>query len=114
MVDDQPAVRDVVRECQDKLAGVGGLDFIPAEWLHMTTQIVGFPDEIAEAERDAMIASVAKALRVLEPVTAQLGEVCWAEEAAQRGRFGTFVREIGSWCSGGCCEPGTKRRSRSL
>jgi hypothetical protein len=58
LFDEHANVRELVAECQDRLDGVAGFDLIPAEWLHMTTQIIGFEDEISSAEIEAMTAAV--------------------------------------------------------
>lgn len=81
----QPEVCDLVLRCQDKLAGLDGLDMVPAEWLHMTTQIVGFEDEIPAAEAEAMVAGVADRFRRLAPVEAELGKVWLHGEAVMLG-----------------------------
>lgn len=78
---EQPEVRDLVRQCQDKLAGVDGLDLVPAGWLHMTTQILGFEDEIPAAEVDAMVAGVADRFNRLAPVEVDLGKLLLHSEA---------------------------------
>lgn len=85
LVDDQPAVHDLVGLCQSRLAGLDGLDPIPAEWLHMTTQIIGFADEIPQPEIDAMTAAVGKRLADLPPVTVQLGRVIFHAEGIMLG-----------------------------
>lgn len=81
----QPEVCDLVRQCQDKLAGLPGLDLVPAGWLHMTTQIVGFEDEIPAAEVDAMVAGVEDRFARLTPVEVELGRVWLHSEAVMLG-----------------------------
>ncbi len=44
-----PQVTSLVRLGQEQLAGLDGLDLVPAEWLHITTLIAGFADEIPES-----------------------------------------------------------------
>jgi 2'-5' RNA ligase len=85
LVDDQPAVHALAQECQDKLAGLDGLDLVPAEWLHMTTQIVGFADEISPAEIDRMTALAAELLQRVDFVTVDLGEVLFFSEGVVFG-----------------------------
>ncbi|WP_165965417.1 2'-5' RNA ligase family protein [Actinomadura bangladeshensis] len=85
LVDGQPEVHDLVRQCQDKLSGLDGLDVIPSEWLHLTTQIVGFDDEITDAEEKAMTAGVAQRLARLAPITVELGKVWLHSEAVMLG-----------------------------
>ncbi|WP_243711353.1 2'-5' RNA ligase family protein [Actinomadura sp. KC216] len=82
---DQPEVCDLVRQCQDKLAGLDGLDPVPAEWLHMTTQIVGFEDEIPAAEVEAMVARVADRLGRVAPIEVELGKLWLHWEAVALG-----------------------------
>jgi 2'-5' RNA ligase len=81
----QPEVSDLVRQCQDKLAGLDGLDLVPADWLHMTTQIIGFDDEISAAETEAMVAGVIERFRRLPPVEAELGRLWLHSEAVMLG-----------------------------
>src|ERR1700683_953668 len=45
--DEVPAVRDLAARAQARLAGLPGLDLVPARWLHFTTQGVGFTVEVA-------------------------------------------------------------------
>lgn len=81
LLDDQPEVRDLVRQCQDKLAGLAGLDLIPPKWLHMTTQIAGFADEIPPGETEAMISAAAERLTDLDPIQVEIGKVWFHPEA---------------------------------
>jgi 2'-5' RNA ligase len=54
---DLPAVRELTRQAQERLAGLDGLDLVPAQWLHMTVQSVGFTDEVSSADVDAIVAA---------------------------------------------------------
>ncbi|TDD93490.1 2'-5' RNA ligase family protein [Actinomadura rubrisoli] len=81
----QTEVCNLVRQYQDKLAGLDGLDLIPAEWLHMTTRIVGFDDEISAAEAEATVAGVVDRFRRLAPVEAELGKLWLHSEAVMLG-----------------------------
>ncbi|MFC6884126.1 MULTISPECIES: 2'-5' RNA ligase family protein [Actinomadura] len=85
LLDEQAEPRELVRQCQDKLAGLPGLDPIPPEWLHMTTQIVGFADEIPEAEIDAMLTETAARFASLSPVEVELGKLWFHSEAVMLG-----------------------------
>lgn len=85
LVDGQAEVHDLVRRCQDKLTGVDGLDVIPLEWLHLTTQIVGFDDEITDAEVKAMTTGVTERLAGLAPIAVELGKVWLHSEAVMLG-----------------------------
>jgi 2'-5' RNA ligase len=66
---DQPELQNLVAEYQETLRGVGGLDLIPAHWLHLTMQGVGFVDEV-ETNRITKLAMVAaeKLVTVRAPV----------------------------------------------
>jgi 2'-5' RNA ligase len=81
LLHDQPEPRELVRQYQDKLAGLDGLDLIPAKWLHITTQIIGFADEISVAEVDAMLEGAAERLGALAPVEVELGKLWFHSEA---------------------------------
>ncbi len=60
---DHPGVRRVVRDLQARIADLPGLDLVPEPWLHMTTHIVGFADEITEIEAKEIAATAAVRLR---------------------------------------------------
>ncbi|MFC5746031.1 2'-5' RNA ligase family protein [Actinomadura rugatobispora] len=85
LLHDQPEPRELVRQYQDKLAGLDGLDLIPEEWLHMTTQIIGFADEISVAEVDAMLEGAAERLGALAPIEVELGKLWFHSEAIMLG-----------------------------
>ncbi|MEU5876162.1 2'-5' RNA ligase family protein [Spirillospora sp. NPDC047279] len=82
---DQPHARELVRHCQDRLADVPGLDLVPADWLHMTTQIVGFADEIGKTEVDAMLDAATGRLTDLVPIEVELGKPWFHSEAVMLG-----------------------------
>ncbi|TDD80867.1 2'-5' RNA ligase family protein [Actinomadura darangshiensis] len=83
--DDQPEVRDLVRHCQNKLASINGLDLIPGEWLHMTTQIVGFEDEVPAEENEAMVAGTIHRLATIPPIEVEFGKLWMHSEAVMLG-----------------------------
>lgn len=85
LVDDQPGVHALAGKCRGQLAHLPGLDLVPTEWLHITTQIIGFADEISTAEITAMTASAAKHLQVLSPVTVGLQRVLFHDEGVALG-----------------------------
>lgn len=82
---EQGEVLDLVRQCQDKLAGIAGLDRVPVPWLHMTTQIVGFADEISDAEIAGMVAGAVRRLAKIAPVEVELGSIWFHSEAVMLG-----------------------------
>jgi len=53
--DGQEALHKLVDAYQARLAGLPGLDPIPHQWLHLTTQGIGFTDEVPDAELDAIL-----------------------------------------------------------
>lgn len=64
----QGAVHALAARYQDRLAGLPCLDLVPEPWLHLTTQGVGFTDEITPSEADAV---VTEARRFLDGYRAQ-------------------------------------------
>ncbi|MEV5707322.1 2'-5' RNA ligase family protein [Actinoallomurus sp. NPDC052274] len=85
LFDDRPEVERVVEECRDRLAVLPGLDLVPTSWLHMTTQIVGFADEISEAELHDMITAVSGRMRSVAPTNVSLGRPLFHSEALVLG-----------------------------
>ena len=58
---------------QARLADLPGMDPIPRPWLHLTTQGVGFTDEVPDAELDAVIDAARDRLAALSRVTVNMG-----------------------------------------
>jgi 2'-5' RNA ligase len=79
--EDQPAVHDLAARYQAKLSGLPGLDLIPARWLHLTTQGVGFTDEVAEQDVAAIIDTASERVAGLAPIAATLGPTVVTPEA---------------------------------
>jgi 2'-5' RNA ligase len=79
--DGQPAIHDLAAKYQSRLAGLPGLDPVPAEWLHLTTQGVGFTDEIPDRDVAAIIDATSERLASLSPIDAMLGPVTVTPEA---------------------------------
>jgi 2'-5' RNA ligase len=69
-LDDQPELRELVERYQDALRHLPSLDMIPAHWLHITAQGIGFADEIGQADLADVTAAVQERLRDLEPPVA--------------------------------------------
>jgi 2'-5' RNA ligase len=78
---DQPKVQELAGTAQKKLAGQPGLDMIPMPWLHMTTYVVGFADEIPDSAIEAMTASARGRLSQVGPIQVSLGRIGYATEA---------------------------------
>jgi len=51
---DQGAVQDLAAMVRGRLAGLPGLDLVPGQWLHLTTQGVGFTDEVNDEDLAAI------------------------------------------------------------
>jgi 2'-5' RNA ligase len=78
---DQPKVHELVAIAQKKLAGQPGLDMIEIPWLHMTTYIVGFADEVPDSAIEAMTTDVRRRLSQVAPIRVSLGRVGYASNA---------------------------------
>lgn len=61
--DRRPEVHDLAASYQARLAALPGLDLIPARWLHLTTQGVGFTDEVSDEDVAALLVASAERLR---------------------------------------------------
>ena len=62
-------------------SGLPGLDMIETPWLHMTTYIVGFADEVAVSAVEKMISNASRLLSEVPPVGISLGRVGYATQA---------------------------------
>ncbi len=78
---DQPRVRELAAAAQKKLAGQEGLDMIDSPWLHMTTYVVGFADEVPGPAIAAMTAGARQRLSEVEPIQVSLERVFYASNA---------------------------------
>jgi hypothetical protein len=84
--EDQPEVQDLAAEARRRLAGLGGLDLVPGRWLHLTTQGVGFTDEVTGTDLEAITAAARERLAAQLPVQVTIGPpqvasegiACWA------------------------------------
>jgi 2'-5' RNA ligase len=78
---DQPEVRRLAATAQAKLAGLPGLDMVDEQWLHLTTFVAGFADEVPQASVDAMVAQARQTLAGVAPIPVTLGRVIYHPEA---------------------------------
>jgi 2'-5' RNA ligase len=78
---DHPEVRRLAATAQAKLAGLPGLDMVGDQWLHLTTFVAGFADEVPQASVDAMVAQARQALADVAPIPVTLGRVFFHPEA---------------------------------
>jgi 2'-5' RNA ligase len=79
--EDQPAVQDLAARYQARLASLPGLDFVPRRWLHLTTQGVGFTDEVSNDDVTAIIGGARSRLASHSPVRVTLGPARVTSEA---------------------------------
>lgn len=81
LVGDNPQVAELARLGQQRLAGLNGLDLVPRQWLHLTTLIAGYADEIT-ADQIRVMADEARQLLARTPrVTITLGRVLYHPRA---------------------------------
>jgi 2'-5' RNA ligase superfamily len=81
-LEDQPGLRDLVRRYQDAIADPGSMYLIPARWLHVTMQPIGFADEIGPAEVASLTERIGERLRDLSPPTATFRRPSVSKRAA--------------------------------
>jgi 2'-5' RNA ligase len=78
---DQPAVGDLAEAAQRKLAGLPGLDLVARQWLHLTTLVVGFADEVSGRQLTAITRQAERRLARVPPIPVTLGRVYYHPEA---------------------------------
>jgi 2'-5' RNA ligase len=81
LLGDHPEVAELVHTAQARLAGLPGLDLVPREWLHMTTLIAGFSDEITAGQVDAMADHARRHLARMPPIPITLGRTLYHPRA---------------------------------
>jgi hypothetical protein len=79
--DGQQAVHDLAAAYQARLAALPALDMVPARWLHLTTQGVGFTDEMTDDEVTAIVDAAAERLKTFGPQEVMLGPARVTPEA---------------------------------
>jgi 2'-5' RNA ligase len=75
-----PAVRRLAAQAQNRLAGLPGLDLVPARWLHLTVQGVGFTDEVPGADLAAIVTAARRHLADTPPPRVRIGPAHVAAE----------------------------------
>lgn len=78
---DQPAVVDLARQAQDRLAGFSGLHMTPLQWLHMTTLVAGPEEEFLASGLQEMTRVAAELLAATPPVRVRLGKIVYHPQA---------------------------------
>jgi 2'-5' RNA ligase len=77
---DQPAMQELAASARSRLTGLPGLDLVPAPWLHLTMQGIGFTDEVSDDDLSKIIAAARERLSAVAPVTVRIGPVMVADE----------------------------------
>jgi 2'-5' RNA ligase len=78
--DDQPEVQSLAASARAMLAALPGLDLVPAQWLHLTMQGIGFSDEVADEDLAKIIETAHARLAAVPPVTVRIGPAVVADE----------------------------------
>jgi 2'-5' RNA ligase len=78
---DQPAVHRLAELAQRRLDGLPGLDLVPLQWLHLTTLVAGFADEVSREQVGVMTADAQRRLARVAPILVTLGRVFYHPEA---------------------------------
>ncbi|MEV6981271.1 2'-5' RNA ligase family protein [Sphaerisporangium sp. NPDC051017] len=76
LMDGQPELHEFVKHVRLALDELPMFDPIPIQWLHMTTQGVGFSDEVGEQELAALGAAVIRRVGDFGPLRVRLGPLC--------------------------------------
>ncbi|MBO0839157.1 MAG: 2'-5' RNA ligase family protein [Actinobacteria bacterium] len=77
---DQPVVQEHAAKARARLEGLPGLDLVPAQWLHLTTQGIGFADQVSEDDLAAITSAARKHLAAIAPVPVSIGPPVVAPE----------------------------------
>ncbi len=78
--EDLPAVQELAADARARLAGLPGLDLVPGQWLHLTTQGVGFTDEVSDTDLAAITSAARTRLAAVEPPRIVIGPARAASE----------------------------------
>ncbi|MGM1060649.1 2'-5' RNA ligase family protein [Saccharothrix sp. Mg75] len=70
---DQPGAQRLVADYAPVLATLPQLDPVPARWLHLTLQGIGFTDEVAYDDVDRIVQAARRRCSELEPFTVTIG-----------------------------------------
>jgi hypothetical protein len=72
---DCPEVHTAVAEVQARLANLPVLDLVAPQWLHVTTYIAGFADQIPPDGVRAMVDEASRLLTDVAPITVAIGRI---------------------------------------
>jgi 2'-5' RNA ligase len=67
------AMQQMVRSYQTHLAKLPNLDLVPPQWLHLTTQGVGYTDEVDETDAQKITEAVRRHCARLAPLAVTIG-----------------------------------------
>lgn len=68
-----PAVHELVADYADLIGKLPMLDPVPTRWLHLTTQGVGFTDEVDQGDLERIVAATRTRCAGLAPIAVTLG-----------------------------------------
>ena len=77
---DVVAVQELAAAARARLADLDGIDLVPGRWLHLTTQGVGFTDQITDADLAAITGAASARLAAVEPIPVTIGPAQVASE----------------------------------
>jgi 2'-5' RNA ligase len=72
---DCPEVHAAVAQVQARLTNLPLLDLVDLQWLHVTTYIAGFADEIPSEAVGAMVDEASRLLAHIAPITVTIGRI---------------------------------------
>ena len=78
----QPAVQELAARARERLAAFTWLDPVPGEWLHCTTQGVGFAGDVSETDLSAITAAARARLAAVSPAVVTISAPHAAGEGA--------------------------------
>ena len=73
-------MQELAASARERLAGLPGLDLVPRQWLHLTTQDIGFTNEITDADLAAITGAASARLAAVEPIAVTIGPARVADE----------------------------------
>jgi 2'-5' RNA ligase superfamily len=82
---DEGGVQAVAASARARLAGLPGLDLVPGQWLHLTTQGVGFADEVSDEDLAAITRAARARLAAVSPPLITIGPARVASEGVACG-----------------------------